>query len=103
MRSVKCFNHSNASSALEYRLIGCLFTVESVSACDSHCISAKSTKLFVFFFNITFDQLRSRKLEVLEPAFLEWVVVQRVVQSTREVHPVQRSIQTAEVLLIFLS
>ena len=52
----------------EYRLIGCLFTVESVSACDSHCISAKSTKCFVFFFSITFDQLRSWKLEVLEPA-----------------------------------
>ena len=31
------------------------------------------------------------------------LVVQRVLKSTREVHPVQRSIQTAEVLLIFLS
>ena len=52
----------------EYRLIGCLFTVESVSRCDSHYFSAKSTKCFVFFFSITFDQLRSWKLEVLEPA-----------------------------------
>ena len=42
--------------------------VESVCACDYHCISAKSTKCFVFFFSIIFDQLRSWKLEVLEPA-----------------------------------